>query len=347
MQKANFLNKTIFAGRVIKMIGILKQMQIVIQPYFHHLLPYKKSISPRIKIIFTVLTVILSVNIVFGQPHKQRKDKDIKEELISRIDRLEIEFSKNMDRRQKEEFKKRIYEIIAIIDRSEISESFIYPINDRQFEQLSSQIKNTSFDNQKRDIIQSAAQNNFFITDQLVSILQLFNFDKEKMEVLKIVYPRVLDPENNFKLYACFNLYKDELTKYLRGLEANRSYEDNKVPSNDRPNPKPRYDKHKIVPVSDYNLSQIIQGYKNTTFESDRLQYIRTVASSNYFLINQIIELVNSTSYASEDTKLSVIEILYPNITDTNNNFLLYDCFTFSSSKEKLGQFIQKFEAEN
>jgi hypothetical protein len=169
------------------------------------------------------------------------------------------------------------------------------------------------------------------------------------MEVVKIVYPRVLDPENNFKLYACFNLYKDELTKYLRGAETDRSYEDNKIPSNDRPNPnpKPRHDRHQVAPVDNYNLSQIIQGYKNATFESDRLQYIRTVASGNYFLVNQIIELVNSASYASEDTKLSVIEILYPNITDTNNNFLLYDCFTFSSSKEKLGQFIQKFEGEN
>jgi hypothetical protein len=112
-------------------------------------------------------------------------------------------------------------------------------------------------------------------------------------------------------------------------FDHNRDKDRNRGKENDR-----------ISPISVIEFSQLTESIDGNAFDQDKKKIVRTSSMSNYFLIDQVIKIVAKFSFDKD--KLEVIQILYPRILDLDKNYLLYNCFTFSDSKNKLEQFIEE-----
>lgn len=94
----------------------------------------------------------------------------------------------------------------------------INPMSDEHFNLYLSKISKVAFNDCKFAIIEVCCINNFFTCRQVLSIIKLFNFDDEKIDVLKIMSPNILDKENGEILaeHFTFDRYKNQAKAILK-----------------------------------------------------------------------------------------------------------------------------------
>jgi len=134
-------------------------------------------------------------------------------------------------------------------------------------------------------------------------------------------------------------LQKREMT--LEDRERDREHFNERDRNRDRDGDR-NHDKEvvRVSPISMQEFDQLLGAVEKSPFDQDKKKIVKTSATNNYFLVDQVIKLTSKFSFDKD--KLDVIEILYPRILDLDKNYLLYNCFTFSDSKDKLGKFMEE-----
>lgn len=89
-------------------------------------------------------------------------------------------------------------------------------------------------------------------------------------------------------------------------------------------------------------FEQLKTTLQNESFDNSKLTMAKQAIGSNWVSTSQVKQLLELFSY--EDNKLVLAKYAYPYTTDRNNYFLLYDGFTYSSSKEELAKFIRDYK---
>ena len=79
---------------------------------------------------------------------------------------------------------------------------FAMPSND--FELLTEQIEEASFNSDKLSIVDLASQHNTFTCDQVAEIIGHLSFDSDQLEALNILAPRIEDPSRTFIILKVF-----------------------------------------------------------------------------------------------------------------------------------------------
>jgi hypothetical protein len=92
-------------------------------------------------------------------------------------------------------------------------------------------------------------------------------------------------------------------------------------------------------PMDDASFGQLLQTVGNESFDSSKLNVIRT-ATSNWFTCNQVAQLLGKLTF--DDSKVRAVEIVASRIVDRGNAFVLYNAFTFSSSKDRVRQILSR-----
>lgn len=77
------------------------------------------------------------------------------------------------------------------------------------FSRLLSSVRSASFSDGKLAAIQSAARGNHFTIRQVGELLDLMDFDADKVKAVRICAPKVVDPENAFDLGPHFDFDSD------------------------------------------------------------------------------------------------------------------------------------------
>jgi hypothetical protein len=82
---------------------------------------------------------------------------------------------------------------------------------------LKAAIAAEGFGDGKVAVLRTAVAENWFTTEQVVELLPLFAFSDDRVEAAAVLYPKVLDPENWFRVYGGFDFDsdKDELRRRL------------------------------------------------------------------------------------------------------------------------------------
>lgn len=70
------------------------------------------------------------------------------------------------------------------------------PMNADDFERLYNKVKNKPFKDDQIEIIAVGSINNYFTSNQCARLMKLFTWDDEKMKILDILAPRIVDKEN-------------------------------------------------------------------------------------------------------------------------------------------------------
>lgn len=95
----------------------------------------------------------------------------------------------------------------------------VYPISENQLQSLVRAINKESFGDGKLRVIEAAAPTQYFVVPQVMKLLQRFSFGEDKLNAVRLLWPRVLDRENSFQLYQAFNFpsEKEELRRIIGG----------------------------------------------------------------------------------------------------------------------------------
>ena len=89
-------------------------------------------------------------------------------------------------------------------------------------------------------------------------------------------------------------------------------------------------------------FNQLKTSLQNESFDNSKLTMAQQAIAANWVSTNQVKQLLEVFSF--EDNKFALAKYAYPFTTDRNNYFLLYDTFTYSSSKEALAKFIREYK---
>jgi len=89
--------------------------------------------------------------------------------------------------------------------------------NNFDFEQFFNAVKSQSFNNSKIEIIKGQNNNARWRTEEIKRLMQLFSFDKDKLEVAKLCYQNCIDKQNYFNLYGLFSFSSSstDLNKFI------------------------------------------------------------------------------------------------------------------------------------
>lgn len=91
------------------------------------------------------------------------------------------------------------------------------PMSMNDFSQLKQTIDNAGFESTRLTILKQALAYNYFTTQQVRDLMDLFWFESAKLEVAKIAYPKTLDQQNYYLVNNNFSFSSsvNQLTDYL------------------------------------------------------------------------------------------------------------------------------------
>ena len=92
------------------------------------------------------------------------------------------------------------------------------PINQNRFDHMLSTIENQDFASSKKRIAKQIISANCIVTSQLQRILELFNFESDKLEMAKFAYDYTYDIENYYTINNVFDFESsiEKLDKFIR-----------------------------------------------------------------------------------------------------------------------------------
>ena len=94
--------------------------------------------------------------------------------------------------------------------------------------------------------------------------------------------------------------------------------------------------------MSDQEFAEFLIAFdKNTSFDSDKVNMIRSVARNTNFTSKQIYALAKTFSF--DKGRLEMAKIVYSNCVDRRNFYKIMETFTFESSKRELSDFVGGF----
>jgi hypothetical protein len=169
------------------------------------------------------------------------------------------------------------------------------------------------------------ASDSYFSVDQAKRIIELLNSEADRLELAKLAYDNVTDPNNFDQLYDLLNSQtsKNELDNYVRNYDYN-------APNGNYRNA-----------MSSTNFNQLYQNISNQWSAAAKMSAAENAfnTSSNYFTVaqaKQLIFLVNN-----ENDRLQLAKSAIDNIVDPENLSQLYDLFYYQSSRNELDAYIR------
>lgn len=101
-------------------------------------------------------------------------------------------------------------------------------ISEENFSALVNNIKAEPSSFTKKDILKTAVDKNYFYTKHLVQLLDLFISEIDKEDIVKMVYPRIIDKENIHQIYSKFtsSISKENIRKWIEEYDSGK-IEDN------------------------------------------------------------------------------------------------------------------------
>ena len=81
----------------------------------------------------------------------------------------------------------------------------VYCLDDASFSKLYNKVKKASFDDTKFDLLEVASLGCYYSCAQTVRMMKMFSFGDEQLKVLRMMAPRIIDPQNATDIYKVFS----------------------------------------------------------------------------------------------------------------------------------------------
>ncbi len=95
-------------------------------------------------------------------------------------------------------------------------------------------------------------------------------------------------------------------------------------------------------PMTPEAFARLLKALEDASFSDEKYAIVKEAASKNYFTSKQVLEVLKRFDFESD--RLKVAKLLYPRVVDPENFFVVYEAFTFSSSKEELRGWVERYD---
>lgn len=104
------------------------------------------------------------------------------------------------------------------------------------------------------------------------------------------------------------------------------------------PAPQPPPPQPAVQPITEAMLRSLVVALRNEPFAEDQLDVLAQAAPTQYFLVNQVQQLLRVFTFSKD--RLKAMRLLRPRLLDMENGFKLYESFEFSNDKEELKRIL-------
>lgn len=93
-----------------------------------------------------------------------------------------------------------------------------YQLSERDFSIVYNRVRNASFDDNKMALIEVATLGCYFTCAQCAKLIGMFSFSDKQLRALRMMAPRIVDPQNGYTIYQVFRFSsdKDEAARILQ-----------------------------------------------------------------------------------------------------------------------------------
>lgn len=88
--------------------------------------------------------------------------------------------------------------------------SYSYSLSNQAFSILYNKVKKASFDDNKLDLIEVASLGCYYSCSQTIRMMKIFTFADERLKVLCLMAPHIVDPQNAIDIYKLFSFDSDK-----------------------------------------------------------------------------------------------------------------------------------------
>ncbi|MEJ6981534.1 DUF4476 domain-containing protein [Pedobacter sp. P351] len=202
-----------------------------------------------------------------------------------------------------------------------------------QFNQLLQSVKDKWSQSLKGEAIRDAFvnSNNYFSTSQIRQLLTLVTSESDKLELAKLSFRGVTDPENFSTLADLFS------------ISSNRTEFNNYVIAQGGTTTGNTTIKTAMA-EGDFNM--LVLTVRSNLVQPLKANALRNTFSnpSYYFTSSQVKELISLIN--SETSRLELAKLSYRTVTDRQNFNLLNDVLPTQSNREKLAEYVRTYTGE-
>jgi hypothetical protein len=197
------------------------------------------------------------------------------------------------------------------------------------FNQLSGNVRNQWSQTSKASVIRTAftSTSNFFSTNQVGELLSQITAEANRLELAKLVYPRVIDKSE----------YR-ELTELFTTASIRTDFETfiGVTPSG---NSGVNYGNR--TPVSDVTFTSLLQTVNNQYQQSGKIAVVKDALNntSYYFTTTQLRQLI--TPVSAETDRLALLKQSYSRVADVSSFYTLNDLLYNQSSRAELDTYVR------
>jgi len=199
------------------------------------------------------------------------------------------------------------------------------------FDRLEQSVKSKWSQTSKYNAIKTAfnTKTNYFTTEQAGQLLLLVTSETKRLELAKLSYPRITDPENFAEVSDLFTstANKENINNFIQSKNPGTATVSETYTNR--------------VPMSDADFNRLQTKASLHFRQSSTVNEIKTALNNktNYFSIGQIRALLSMVS--SEADKLALAKLAYHRATDPNSFSQLFDMFASQSSVDNLNNYIK------
>ena len=178
-------------------------------------------------------------------------------------------------------------------------------------------------------------KSNYFTTDQAGELLMLITSESKKLELAKLSYPRITDPENFSDTRDLFSseVNKENLDKFILTKNPGGNLSTNTSTSNTNTTG--------YTPMATYEYNQLMATVRNQYQQAGKYAVIRDAfsATNNYFTTSQVRQLL--TVITDESERLALAKMSYARVTDPANFSTLNNLFSTTANRNELSNFVR------
>ena len=97
-------------------------------------------------------------------------------------------------------------------------------MSEQLFKKFLSEVKKEPFKDDRMEMIKTALAASDFTSGQCLELTRLYTFDDDRMEIMKMMYPRIVDKGAFFTVIATltFSSNRDEMNKFVQSYGRRR-----------------------------------------------------------------------------------------------------------------------------
>lgn len=222
--------------------------------------------------------------------------------------------------------------------------------NENDFQKFLKRYENTSFDSEKKTLIETTLKQSLFTSQQAKLILSKTTFDSKKKELFYQLYNNLVDPQNFEELLdgISSSITKKEIRNNIQSLPVpNNNYNHNNNSNNyNHTNEYNNYNNNNFNNnfMSNRQILDKAAFEKNfskfgsESFFSSQAPILENMVKFYFLTCHQAKQFIDTLSFGKD--KVKAFEILYPYLTDALNYEDILDSWTFDSDKKQARKLI-------